>query len=290
MQLSCSAVGAFSRLLALAVALQSVVFNAPLAAEDGAWQQAHKVRIRLTAGYRQNSDQEQVLAFVEMELEPGWKTYWRHPGEAGGIPPEFNFEASRNLAEANVLYPAPVRMTDSIGDTVGYKNTVVFPVQLRANDTAKPVDLGLAIRFGICKDICIPTEANLAAVIAAERSRPIPAELEAALDRVPRDSGSLAANDPKLVGVSKPVKAGEMWSFTLQTSHNQKAADQDLFLEAPEGIFVPVPKRKAPKASQAHASYSISLSQGEYEALQGQTLQATVVDNLGASQSQFVLR
>ena len=44
---------------------------------------------------------------VLIELAPGWKTYWRMPGEAG-IPPEFTWTASEP-AEVIVSLPAPSR-------------------------------------------------------------------------------------------------------------------------------------------------------------------------------------
>src|SRR6185503_19169941 len=61
------------------------------------------------------------IAGVELELPEGWKTYWRYPGEAGGVAPVFDWSQSTNLESAQVLYPAPKRFTDKSGDTIGYK-------------------------------------------------------------------------------------------------------------------------------------------------------------------------
>ncbi|MEG4641374.1 protein-disulfide reductase DsbD domain-containing protein, partial [Paracoccus sp. APAP_BH8] len=38
------------------------------------------------------------MTALHLRLEPGWKTYWRSPGDAG-VPPRFDWAASRNLAE-----------------------------------------------------------------------------------------------------------------------------------------------------------------------------------------------
>ncbi|MGZ5914086.1 MAG: protein-disulfide reductase DsbD domain-containing protein, partial [Hyphomicrobium sp.] len=115
------------------------------------WVEGHSSRARLIAG--------NGMAGVEVEMPEGWKTYWRTPGDAGGVPPSFDWSKSENLAAATVLYPAPKRFSDRAGDTVGYKGTVVFPVRLTAKDPGKPIDLRLSLEYGVCKEICIPAEA-----------------------------------------------------------------------------------------------------------------------------------
>src|SRR5436309_312013 len=76
------------------------------------------------------------IAGVELQLPEGWKTYWRTPGDAGGVPPTFDWSKSDNLASVKVLYPAPKRFSDRAGDTVGYKGTVVFPVEVIPKDAS----------------------------------------------------------------------------------------------------------------------------------------------------------
>lgn len=94
---------------------------------------------------------------VLISLDPGWKTYWRMPGEAG-IPPEFNWTTSAP-AEVEVLYPTPARHADQSGEAVGYDGEVLFPVVVRAG-AATGVDIKLNLFFAVCKDICIPASAE----------------------------------------------------------------------------------------------------------------------------------
>src|SRR5207247_8452494 len=64
--------------------------------------------------------------FRSIAIPGGWKTYWRSPGDAGGVPPEFDWQGSENLAAARVKYPAPHRLhDDKAGDAVGYKDGVI---------------------------------------------------------------------------------------------------------------------------------------------------------------------
>lgn len=104
---------------------------------------------------------DQGRAAVQIELEAGWKTYWRMPGETG-VAPRFDWSASENLKSADVLYPAPKRFIDSEGETIGFADRVVFPVVVEALDAAKPVKLKLRLDYGLCKEICIPASADLA--------------------------------------------------------------------------------------------------------------------------------
>ena len=79
-----------------------------------------------------------MRAGVEIKMQPGWKTYWRYPGDSG-VPPRFDFSGSENLKEAKVLFPAPHLFTDETGHSLGYKNSVIFPLVLAPQQPGKPV-------------------------------------------------------------------------------------------------------------------------------------------------------
>lgn len=257
--------------------------------ESGSWQYAYKVRARMISGPSED-DSAARLAFVQLELEPGWKTYWRHPGDAGGIPPEFSFEGSENLKRATVLYPAPHRMVEEIGDTVGYKARVIFPLRVIPEDSSKSLALRLSLRYGICKDICVPTESKFQTTISPVADQSLAPDFQAALDSVPRRQPFLRTQDPKLNSVSAPKKKNGNWTIGFLTQHHRNARNGDLFLEAPAGLFVPLPKSVSDAADASSLDFEISLSENEYKELKGKSLRATVVDSLGASETEFVLR
>ena len=64
---------------------------------------------------RQQEWRRALRAGIEIKLQPGWKTYWRYPGDSG-VPPRFDFSGSENLKTAKVLYPAPHLFTDEAGN------------------------------------------------------------------------------------------------------------------------------------------------------------------------------
>lgn len=131
------------------------------------------------------------LAGVHVDLDRLWKTYWRMPGDAG-IPPQFDWSGSQNVAAVELLYPLPKRYRDAAGESVGYKDRVVFPVLVAPRDKAKPVRLRLDLFFAVCDVICIPGKAAAAIDLALASADPASAALIAEwLERVPRPAGAL---------------------------------------------------------------------------------------------------
>jgi DsbC/DsbD-like thiol-disulfide interchange protein len=131
--------------------------------------EAGEARVRLLASGSADTNSTPVfMGGVEIVLTPGWKTYWRYPGEAG-IPPRFDWSGSENLAEVEVLYPAPKRIMDGSGKTsIGYEGRVIFPLRIRAKDPAKPVSLKLKFDFATCEKLCIPADAVLSLTFSAK--------------------------------------------------------------------------------------------------------------------------
>jgi DsbC/DsbD-like thiol-disulfide interchange protein len=242
------------------------------------WVEGHSSRARLIAG--------NGMAGVEVQMPEGWKTYWRTPGDAGGVPPSFDWSKSENLASASVLYPAPKRFSDRAGDTVGYKGTVVFPVRLTAKDPAKPIDLRLSLEYGVCKEICIPAEASLSLEVAPETHSEVPDALAAALKQVPAPEAERQAGDPLLKHVVVEL-GGANPSIVLEAEFPSGSEHADIFIEAPNGLFVPLPKKTADDGS-GHVTFTVDLSDDvDLQALKGQKLTATLVSDRGQAETTF---
>jgi DsbC/DsbD-like thiol-disulfide interchange protein len=114
------------------------------------------------------------MAAIKLTLAPGWKTYWRSPGDAG-IPPQFDWSRSRNLGAATITWPAPRVYREGGVMTIGYKNEVVLPIKLAPRRSGQPVKVHVALDIGVCSDICIPHRMKLKATIADTSTNPTPA-------------------------------------------------------------------------------------------------------------------
>src|SRR6201986_3314692 len=123
--------------------------------------------IRLRAG---SANRTVLLGGIAIQLQPGWKTYWRTPGDSG-VPPRFDFSKSDNVEAVTVLWPAPTKFDDGAGGfSLGYKQQVVLPLRIVAKNADKPVTLRADISYAVCEKLCIPVEANAEIPIASAAS------------------------------------------------------------------------------------------------------------------------
>lgn len=134
------------------------------------WAETDQTRLRLVAATT-NAGAGTVRLGLQFELKPGWKVYWRSPGDAG-FPPSIDWQGSRNLKGAELLWPVPTRFSVQGLETLGYKKEVVLPISAAAADPAAGLDLRAKVRYLACDDICIPYEAKLALALPAGVHRP----------------------------------------------------------------------------------------------------------------------
>ncbi|MEM8731001.1 MAG: protein-disulfide reductase DsbD domain-containing protein [Pseudomonadota bacterium] len=95
------------------------------------------------------------LAGLRLTMAPGWKTYWRSPGDAG-IPPHFNWRGSRNIGAVAITWPAPKAFEQEGMRSIGYTDTVILPLELTPKRASDQIRLKGAVDLGVCKDVCIP--------------------------------------------------------------------------------------------------------------------------------------
>ncbi len=127
------------------------------------------------------------MAGLHLALRPGWKTYWRAPGEAG-IPPRFNWEGSVNLKSVEVQFPTPLVFHSNGMQSIGYHDDVVFPLLVTALDPLLPVHLEGAIDLGVCEDICVPARVRVSGDLAGAGASD--ARIAAAVDTLPVAEGA----------------------------------------------------------------------------------------------------
>jgi DsbC/DsbD-like thiol-disulfide interchange protein len=214
------------------------------AADASAWDGTQRSSVRLIAGGRAEGGAT-LRAGVEMRLAPGWKTYWRYPGDSG-IPPRFDFSRSRNAKSIAVRWPAPQRLADESGTSIGYKHDLIFPLDVVPEDGSEPVTLVLAIDYGVCEKIC----------------QPVDAKAELTLD------GKPTAHDAPIVSaqarVPKPAAPGQGGALSIGAVQREGSrivvdvaypagARVDLFAEGPTpdwALPVPSPGGGAPQGQQ----------------------------------------
>jgi DsbC/DsbD-like thiol-disulfide interchange protein len=231
----------------LAANLVLLVAQPARAADSSAWDGNQRSGVRLIAGVRP-AGSATIRAGIEMRLAPGWKTYWRYPGDSG-IPPRFDFAKSRNVKSVAVRWPAPQRIADEAGTTIGYKHDVTFPLDVVPEDGGKPVTLALAVDYGVCEKYCVPVDAKAELTITGQATE---------------HDGKIAANDAR---VPKPATLGQVGALGVRTVKRAGSrivvdvaypagAPVDLFAEGPTpgwALPVPSPVAGAPEGQQRFA-------------------------------------
>lgn len=253
--------------LALAVALTLPgIAHAQLASP---WNEHPNAKVRLIAA-------EGRMLGVELAMAPGWKTYWRMPGDAG-VPPSFDWAGSSNLKSIEVLYPAPASIPDQGGMAIGYKGTVIFPVRVSLDDNTKPTSVTLEFAFGVCKDICIPVESKLTLTLPGGQPWPQSSNLAQFVSRVPK---TISLTDAARATPGLLSFIGDSLGATPHLTFTTRGAS-DLFIEAPDGFFVPMPVET--KTSGDNATFRVDLSKaGDAKDLVGRPLRITVIGPAGA--------
>ena len=92
---------------------------------------------------------------IKINLVPGWKTYWKNPGDSGETI-SIEFLDKKNIIKHEIFFPPPKRYFDLDIETIGYENEVIFPVRLNLIDTDKSFRTEININYLVCKHICIP--------------------------------------------------------------------------------------------------------------------------------------
>lgn len=218
---------------------------------------------------------------IEIAMEPGWKTYWRTPGE--GISPSFSWDESLNVKAVEVLWPAPMRFSDGESTSIGYQERVVLPVLVTPENPAKPVSLNLAVAYGVCKDICVPVEAQLSVDLDMPVREADREDILYALGQVPKPQRLGAACPHRFVS-ARLIRLEEKAALRVETSFDGLAQTRDLMVEAPQdaGLAAPILEASAEPGQEA---YLFKIEPDGVSALKGKPLTFTTVSDQGSCES-----
>lgn len=203
------------------------------------WVTTPEASLRLLSAVTGSGGQAIVPLGLQFQLQPGWKTYWRSPGDAG-LPVTVNWTGSTNLAGADFAWPVPMRFTLFGLDTFGYEGEVVFPIRARPADPTKPLGLRLKVDYLVCAKVCIPRSASLALDLPA--SQPLPSDFAQLIDRFAAEvPGDGAAHGLTLRSASAAGDADTpMLRVSVDSLMPLKAPD--LIVEGPSGLYFPRPR------------------------------------------------
>ena len=171
------------RLRAFLIATFALTAASPALAATSDWAETPGGKVRIVL--EETKQKGELRGALQIDLNPGWKTYWRNPGDAG-VPPQLNIEGN---SSARIDFPTPVNFGAGDEGGIGYTHPVLLPLTF----TVKPDEEHLKghVFLGVCQQICIPVQAQfdfpLTAEDAAQSPQTIAARtiVETAFDRLP---------------------------------------------------------------------------------------------------------
>ena len=217
--------------LIVALFLSSVLPARAMAAASD-WADSAEASVRLVSAVDAVGDLSELRLGLEVVLKPGWKTYWRSPGD-GGLPPSLDWEGSENVADTEIQFPAPKRFAILGIDSVGYENAVIYPIRLTPGKPGEPVVADLSLDFLTCKEICIPQQANVSMTLPSGTAEPSEQafSLNQAYGKVP------APSMPGFDVAKAEIAAGAGARWWLQLTTTTALTAPDAFVESPDPAF-----------------------------------------------------
>jgi DsbC/DsbD-like thiol-disulfide interchange protein len=124
------------------------------------------------------------MAALHVKLAPGWHTYWRAPGTAG-IPPQFDWSGSRNIASADFHWPIPDIYEQNGMQYLGYETELVLPIEFTPSG-AGPMTVNGGVTIGVCDEVCMPFAAVLRGAFEIDQPAQNTDKIKAALKHQPK--------------------------------------------------------------------------------------------------------
>ncbi|MBM3620616.1 MAG: hypothetical protein FJX20_07980 [Alphaproteobacteria bacterium] len=268
-------------MLAFILLLSALGLAVPAQAAGSDWVKTEQTELRLVSAVDAVGDSRTITLGLHFRMKPGWKIYWRSPGDAG-FPPTIDWKGSTNLAGATLLWPAPYRFDVSGLTTMGYKGEVVLPLSATLSKAGDALSLRASIDYLTCDDVCIPYTANLKLDLPAGAGAPAP---EAAM------IGVFLARQPGAAGVTieraslrdvpkKDGKPGETVIEISVSARGDRAFVKPDIVAEHASIAVSEPPRVKLEDGGRRALFTFTLAGDKLTAakLAGQKVTFTVLD------------
>ena len=146
-----------------------------------------------------------VLAAVRLQMDPGWHTYWRNGGEAGG-PTKVEWELPAGVSAGETQWPVPERFVAEGLVTYAYHDEAVLLVPLKLSNGLKSgtLELKAKVSWLECEKVCLPGDQNVSArLVIADAKQPS------------ADAAFIEASKAKLPGDSSKLNARATWEKTI---------------------------------------------------------------------------
>jgi len=237
-------------------------------ASSSEWLETDGARIRLVTTGAPDA-QGHLKGMLDIQLQPGWKTYWRDPGDAG-VPPTIDVSGNPDIERVDIDFPVPQRHDEGDFQWAGYDYPVALPVTFtfKAGSGSSPIDADVFL--GVCETICVPVQAQFSVDTASGSNDPL-------------DEAGVAAAFAAIPEAARPgfsVALAEMsgTNATFEASFPGAPATADLFIAGADGYVFATPVRQE---RDGKTFFTVELTRPD-ETPVGQGLHYTLATDAGA--------
>jgi len=170
------------------------------AAQDGRVQRTERIAAELVPMSQWAAPGSTAIVAVRQDIEPGWHTYWRNPGDSGG-PTTLDWTLPAGVTAGDIVWPLPQRQRLRSLMNYGYSGEVYLPVTVTVPADAAPgssLPLKVKAQFFVCSaEMCVPDDLSLSLDLPIrEGAAPLDQRHGAAIQRIvgtaPRPAGVTA--------------------------------------------------------------------------------------------------
>jgi len=165
-------------LLMLAFSAQALAADAP----------SELVQARLVAEKAGVQRGSSAWLAVELDMKPGWHTYWRNPGDAG-LPTTIKWTLPAEVTAGSIVWPIPHRFVSRSIVGFGYPDRVALLTQLHVPRAyaAKTLPVSAAVSWLACEQTCIPGSQTVTLTLPVTDAQPKANRQAAALFKQTRE-------------------------------------------------------------------------------------------------------
>ena len=187
---------------------------------------------------------------LEVVLEPGWKTYWRSPGDSG-IPPRLDWQGDPGQVE--MFWPAPQVFEAGGARSVGYHDRLVLPFAVTPEADGAADALRAEVELGLCREVCVPVSITLTApeggddpdpqILAAMAAQPVagdPGLIRCAVDEI-SDGLRITAHLPADMGHEVVAEVADPSVWVSEPEIGTEGAQLTAVFEAVAPLGKPFP-------------------------------------------------
>jgi DsbC/DsbD-like thiol-disulfide interchange protein len=145
------------RRMALALAVAALGLASPSAFAEA----PSPSRAQLVTGTQAIRAGQPFWLAVHIQLDDGWHTYWRNPGDAG-MSPQIRWQLPSGMKAEPVSWPYPSVFREGPLVTYGYSDSAwLFTRMTAPAESGGSITVGAHVEWLVCRDICIPQYAEL---------------------------------------------------------------------------------------------------------------------------------